>query len=132
MRLFNLFENSAIERNYNFENMVDNIKDSNCLIINTLDSNNQNCLILNTLSIDKEIELLNKYIKTNREIKIIIYGKNSYDNSVLTKYKQLKNLGFNNIYIYTGGLFEWLLLQEVYGEENFPTTTNEIDILKYK
>jgi len=34
--------------------------------------------------------------------------------------------------MYTGGLFEWLLLQDIYGKTEFPTTTNIIDLLKYK
>ena len=29
-------------------------------------------------------------------------------------------------------MFEWLMLQEIYGEENFPTTTRLLDLLKYK
>ena len=29
-------------------------------------------------------------------------------------------------------MFEWLLLQEIYGDENFPTISRELDILKYK
>ena len=41
-------------------------------------------------------------------------------------------LGFKNIYVYIGGIFEWLLLQDIYGDEQFPTTIKIIDILKYK
>jgi hypothetical protein len=48
------------------------------------------------------------------------------------KYNQLNSLGFYNVYVYTGGLFEWLLLQDIYGEKDFPTTNIELDILKYK
>ena len=33
---------------------------------------------------------------------------------------------------YPGGVFEWLLLQDIYGNDNFPTTKKELDILKYK
>jgi len=40
-------------------------------------------------------------------------------------------LGFLNIYVYLGGIFEWLLLQDIYGDEEFPTTSKIIDILKY-
>jgi hypothetical protein len=29
-------------------------------------------------------------------------------------------------------LFEWLLLQDIYGVDEFPTTIKENDILKYK
>ena len=42
------------------------------------------------------------------------------------------DLGFINVYIYLGGLFEWLLLQDIYGRDLFKTTKNELDILKYK
>ena len=31
-----------------------------------------------------------------------------------------------------GGLFEWLLLQDMYGSDEFPTTNKELDVLKYK
>ena len=29
-------------------------------------------------------------------------------------------------------MFEWLLLQDIYGNEQFPTLGKELDILKYK
>ena len=41
------------------------------------------------------------------------------------------DLGFRDISIYCGGLFEWLLLQDVYGRSEFPTIGNA-DILSYK
>ena len=41
-------------------------------------------------------------------------------------------LGFVNVYIYIGGLFEWLCLQDIYSKEEFPTNIYERDILKYK
>ena len=31
-----------------------------------------------------------------------------------------------------GGIFEWLLLQDIYGDDQFKTTSRELDILKYK
>jgi hypothetical protein len=37
-----------------------------------------------------------------------------------------------DIYLYVGGLFEWMLLQDIYGKEEFPTTTKVLDILRYK
>ena len=63
---------------------------------------------------------------------IIIYGKNCRDLSVYKKYKHLYSHGFTNVYIYMGGLFEWLLLQEIYSSELFKTDGSEIDLLKYK
>ena len=67
-----------------------------------------------------------------KKTKIIIYGLNSNDEKVYSKYEQLVKLGAKHVYIYNGGMFEWLLLQDVYGRELFPTTLRELDILKYK
>lgn len=115
----------------NFE-IIQNMKEDT-LLINTLNNNNQQCLIYRTLDVKEEEQKLNDIIRNrNKNIKIILYGKNSHDVSIYKKYKQLKDLGLYNISIYSGGLFEWLLLQDVYGSELFPTTNNEIDILKFK
>jgi hypothetical protein len=103
------------------------------LLINTLSNSEQNCLIKNTININNEENIINNYLKRgSKGIKIIIYGKNSNDEKIYNKYNQLTSLGFNNVYIYAGGLFEWLLLQDIYGEEEFPTNNKELDVLKYK
>ena len=103
------------------------------LLINTLDENEQNCLIPNTVNCKNEEAIINKFIKIgNKQIKIIIYGRNCNDEKIYTKYSQLTSLGFYNVYIYPGGLFEWLLLQDIYGNSEFPTTSYDLDILKYK
>ena len=54
------------------------------------------------------------------------------DDSIVRKYNQLTGLGLINVVVYPGGLFEWLLLQDIYGNDSFPTTKKELDILKYK
>lgn len=114
----------------NFEDMQYAINNK-YVIINTLPIDNQYCLIKNTLNIQDEIILFNnKNIKKN--INIVIYGNNSTDELIFNKYNQLYNMGYYNIYIYTGGIFEWLLLQDIYGQDTFPTTSKELDILKYK
>lgn len=75
---------------------------------------------------------MNHIITKSKNTKIIIYGKHNCDKSVYERYQQLKSLGLKNIYIYTGGLFEWLLLQDIYSHEHFPTTNiNDIDILHF-
>jgi hypothetical protein len=103
------------------------------LLINTLSNAEQNCLIINTININNEETAINNCIKNgNKSIKIIIYGKNSNDEKVYNKYNQLSSLGFYNVFIYSGGLFEWLMLQDIYGDDEFPTTKKELDILKYK
>ena len=67
-----------------------------------------------------------------KEVNIIIYGKNCNDNTLYTKYQQLISLGFYNVYVYPGGLFEWLILQDIYGHDDFPTTKKELDFLRFK
>lgn len=116
----------------NYESLQSNIKHKQALIVNTLSADNQRCLIYGTLPASEEEQYINHYLKTNRSIKIIIYGMNSCDETLSRKYNQLLKLGFTNIAVYVGGLFEWLLLQEIYGEELFPTTTHCTDLLKYK
>jgi hypothetical protein len=75
-------------------------------------------------------DLLASYDLSSKNI--IIYGKNTNDETLETKYKQLNSLGFSNVYMYMGGIFEWLLLQDIYGVEEFPTTTKVLDILKFR
>jgi len=117
----------------NFEDIQNKIeKENDFILISTLSEDLQNCLIYKTVQSNKEIEVINSLLKNDKKKHIIIYGKNSYDMLVLKKYKQLIQLGFENISIYTGGLFEWLLLQDIYGDDMFKTTNNVIDILKYK
>ena len=117
-----------------FEDVLYALQNSNnYLIINTLSKDNQHCLIKNTMPIENEEHVINEYINKNtcNKIKIIIYGENSSDVNVDIKYKQFTDLGFET-YIYGGGLFEWLLLQDIYSSTEFPTTSKQLDILKYK
>ena len=117
----------------NFEDIqyIINNNLNNYLIINTLSKNNQKTLIKKTIKINDEEKIINNNIN-NASVKIVIYGRNTNDETILTKYNQLLSLGFVNVYVYRGGLFEWLLLQDIYGEELFPTTSKELDILRYK
>tara|TARA_Y100001935_G_C17246886_1_gene478825 strand:- start:39 stop:467 length:429 start_codon:yes stop_codon:yes gene_type:complete len=117
----------------NYEDMQIIIKKNrtNMLLINTLELNEQDCLIPNTVNAYQEEQIINNNLKNNT-IEIVIYGKNTNDESVRKKYFKLSDLGFTNIYIYQGGIFEWLCLQEIYGKSSFPTTKEELDILKYK
>ena len=105
------------------------------ILLNTLSADNQKYLIKGTLNAVYEIGIMNDQLKKNKNIEIIIYGKDHYDVSVITKYNQLKKLGFKNVSIYFGGLFEWALLQEIYGSSNFQTDgeiKDPLQITKYK
>lgn len=117
----------------NFEDIQNSIVDNNSILINVMKQNEQDCLIKSTININDEEGIINDHINSyNKDIYIIVYGKNSNDIKVYDKYTQLIQLGFTNVSIYIGGLFEWMLLQDIYGFENFPTTKSELDILKFK
>jgi hypothetical protein len=104
------------------------------LIINVLPIHEQDCLIRGTIDAASEERILNKMIESiviaNK--KIVIYGKNCNDENVTNKLHQLEKLGLTDVFLYRGGLFEWMLLQDIYGEKEFPTTKREVDILRYK
>ena len=135
-----LFSNTIIpnSKKINFENMQYAIKNPNIyIILNTLSLDDQSCLIQGTLPASKEEQTINEMITQSNipDKKIILYGRNTNDTTVQEKYKQLIFLGFldiSDIFVYSGGLFEWLLLQDIYGIDEFPTTSKLIDILKYK
>ena len=116
-----------------FEDIQQHIK-TDGMLISTLSHDNQGCLILGTCDSKNEEKIINDLLRNNKkeDIHIFIYGKNCLDNSIYIKSQQLIDLGFKHISIYVGGLFEWLLLQDIYGDENFLTTSKELDILKYK
>ena len=136
IRMFSFFENQ--KRKYvGFEDIKYIINNNSFLLINTLHSNNQNLLIKNTTHIDEEEKIINDLISDYKtpDKSIIIYGKNSCDMTVIEKYDQLYKLGLREIYIYSGGLFEWLLLNEIYGHNEIPLNHENFtinDILKYR
>lgn len=111
----------------------------NHILINTLPSNQQNSLIKGTLCFEKEEDTVNSIIENgemNRYI-FVIYGKNTTDETIERKYRQLKSFGIANVYVYCGGLFEWFLLRETFGKEMFKMerdeNTNEMtDLLQWK
>jgi hypothetical protein len=104
------------------------------IIINTLPMTEQRCLIKNTIPYDTEEEIINAIIDNGdfNKKRIIVYGRNTNDETAEKKYNQLRTLGFTEIYLYSGGLFEWLLLQDIYGKDDFPTTKIIHDILVFR
>ena len=126
--------NSQSIQKINFEDVQFILKNSEShLLINTLPETEQSCLLPLTVQASQEEIIINKYLKNGlKNIRIIIYGRNCNDEKIYIKYSQFTSLGFYNVYIYTGGLFEWLMLQDIYGTQEFPTTKKELDLLKYK
>lgn len=117
----------------NYEDIQYGIENNSIYLIHTFQINNDQCLISKSVNSSQEEMIINQLLKnTDKSANIIIYGKNSSDETIVKKYNQLVQLGFKNVYIYPGGMFEWLLLQDVYGTELFSTTCQQQDILKYK
>ena len=132
MEFLQWFSKSKEIKNIGFEDVKYAIK-TNKHIINTLLVTEQDCLIYGTIPYDKEEQIINHLIeKSDKEQVIIIYGKHSSDESPEKKYSQLMKYGFQQVYIYKGGLFEWLLLQDIYSSQEFPTTSVCKDMLMFK
>lgn len=126
---------SSVISNYiTFEDMQSIIKKPHLYtIINTLSVDDQHCLIANSKNSDEEEKAINSLMMHESfSSYIVIYGYNCNDEKIYHKYRQLKTIGFRNIYIYTGGMFEWLLLQDVYGKDEFQTTSHTHNILYYR
>ena len=118
-----------------FEDIQRIIKNpQNIILLNTLPIHEQDCLIKTTINYQSEEQIINDLIKQYKfkDKFFLVYGKNSNDESAEKKCKQLISIGFSDVFLYTGGLFEWLLLQDIYGSDEFPTTAKILDILKFK
>lgn len=120
--------NIPIQR-INFED-IQFAQKNNSLIINTLPSTEQSMLIAGTISWEKEIKAVEVAIQKKESI--FIYGRHCNDETIYLKYEQIRKLG-GKVYLYAGGLFEWFLLQDIYGSEFSTTSTlKTVDLLKYK
>ena len=129
---------SLADRTIGFEDMVHILAHPDkFLLINTLSYSEQSVLIKGTLTAREEEEFVNDFLSKYSESPkfIVLYGRNSCDDTPRKKLAQLLSLGINEVFIYTGGLFEWLLLQDVYGSAEFPTQSSQpglVDILAYR
>ena len=118
-----------------YEDVLYAIKNpDSCLIINTLPLGEHRVLIKGTIPpIDEEATINSIIADYSMDTKtIVIYGKNANDETVEKKYRQIRSLGFYQVFIYGGGLFEWLLLQDIFGDTNFPTIGKSDNFLRYK
>ena len=122
------------DRAIGFDDMLHCINNADkYAIIHTMPAYEQ-VLIRGTLTPAEEEAFINeyisKYVESNKTI--ILYGRNCCDDSARQKRTQLLSLGITDVYIYCGGIFEWLLMQDVYGFDEFPTTSRAADILVYR
>lgn len=124
---------SSIASKINFEDVQHKLRTQDAVIISTLPRDRQACLIQGTISAESEQAKINELLKGGgMDTPLIVYGENACDESIGPKYRQLTDLGFSAVHVYPGGMFEWILLQDVYGNDAFPTTSQELDILKFK
>ncbi len=108
-------------------------KDSGALLVSTLPASEQGCLLATTLPPAAEERELNSCLKQGDGGRlVIVYGRNTLDLSPEKKCKQLTGLGFSRVRLYAGGLFEWALLQDIYGPALFPSTTPCGDPTRFK
>ena len=71
----------------NFEDILLSIQRTGSgLLINTLGENEQTCLIRTTIPIQNETTIVNSLLAKNVNIRVIIYGKNTNDESIYRKY----------------------------------------------
>ena len=124
--------NSISVKKINFEDMQLATGNTDVVIISTLPNNEQDILIAGTIPSSSEEQIITELLNSYSKKSIYIYGKNANDNTIYDKNNQLNALGFQKVYIYPGGLFEWSLLQDIYDIENFPTTKKINDCLKFK
>lgn len=123
---------TSADNQLSFEDIQILLQKHDTIIINTLHPTEQGCLIRGTIQIEDEERIINELLQTDTRHLIIVYGKNCNDSSVVKRHTELVSLGFQRVFIYRGGMFEWLCLQDIYGNDEFPTSSREIDILKYK
>lgn len=119
---------ASVQITANFED----IQRGNVILIHTMED--ETLLIEQTITIAKETDKINGLLQThNYDTPIIVYGKNVDDyETLLKKHGQLVKLGFRNVWFYPGGLFEWILLRDVFGPQQFPTTAAVKDLIKYR
>ena len=97
-------------------------------LFNALPSSYTNCNIKNTITKNNSLKIIKNLVKS-KDI-IIVYCANS---TCKASHEFIKNnlKGFKNVYLYSGGLYEWLLLQNYYGKDKFGTT-GKCKIEKFK
>jgi hypothetical protein len=98
---------------------------NNTILINTFTpvQQQQHGLIRGTTLADKEEQVVQSALERDLSITILVYGHNALDPLPYRQADKLRNLGFKNVYVYVGGMFEWLLLCDLYGPDQYPLMT---------
>ncbi len=115
---------SKLYKNYilNFDDMKIAVE-RGYIICHIMDEIDGTILIKNTLSVKDEIKKINDLIKQSKfDETIVLYGRNYTDlELIVQRFQHLISFGFTRVFIYVGGLYEWILMQNLYGDKLFPT-----------
>jgi len=132
--MWNSFFSKKSYQSVSFEDVLYAIQHrTEYVLVNTLPRDLQQCLIQGTLDIDREETVINEWMDQYLFSQpILVYGKHAADSTAESKSVQFCQLGFSNVYLYRGGMFEWLLLQDIYGVKEFPTTSRVLDLLLFR
>jgi hypothetical protein len=95
------------------------------LIISTTITERGSPYIAGTVSRFAELITIDSLKRSNRfDVPILVYGHNMFDTTVKTQSTILMNNGFTKVFVYVGGMFEWMLLHKLYGNTAFPIVCN--------
>ena len=103
-------QTQSVSRKVNFEDIQYLLnKNNEYILINTLSEKEQDCLIKDTVSIENEVKYINHFMSKDININIVIYDKKCKCSKFNEKIRTISRFRFTNVFIYPGGLFEWLL-----------------------
>lgn len=133
--LLEWFGSKEVVKVIGFEDMLSLLR-SNVVLLNTMARGDQACLIRGTLHADDEESAMNAMLTSTDPLVtdrwVVVYGRHTLDPKPMEKARTLRLMGLSRLLVYRGGLFEWLLLQEVFGQDQFPTQGACPDLLAYR
>jgi len=99
------------------------------LLFNGLKKQYHSCIIPRTIPYSD----MKKVIKNMKEENIAVVYCANYSCNASHKFAEKKLSHLETVYIYRGGVFEWLLLQKKYGKKKYPTSGDcNIEYMKHR
>ena len=133
--LLEWFGSKDVVKVIGFEDMLV-LHKTKVVLLNTMERANQACLIRGTVHADDEETTMNAMLTSTdpsvTDRLVVVYGRHYLDPKPMEKARALRVMGLSRLLVYRGGLFEWLLLQEVFGHDQFPTQGACTDLLLYR
>jgi rhodanese-related sulfurtransferase len=99
------------------------------LLFNALKKDYHSCVIPGTIP----YTVMKKVIKNMKEEDIVVVYCANYSCNLSHKFAEKKLGHLETVYIYSGGVFEWLLLQKKYGKKKYPSSEDcDIDNMQHR